>query len=192
MDEGSFREYDEKGTNDRFDVQIYDTMKVVENLVYDIEVPTICAFPGGGIHWEMGMLCDLTICTPTFTLRDNHFTMPPGHVAGDGMYMVAQELLGQKRANYFEFMGAEFDAEECKRLGLVNEIVPADKLIDRAWEIGTGMPQYNRTCRRLQHMLAMRPWQRLMNNDFKMNVLAEMYNKSAERAPSNFDAIPKY
>ena len=194
MDVGSFHAFDDPDhtNDDRFNVQIYDTMKVVENLVFDIEVPTIAAFPGGGIHWEMGMLMDVTLAAPEFVLRDNHFTMPPGHVGGDGMFMVAQELLGQKRANYFEFMGQELTCEQCKDLGLINEIVPRDQLINRAKEIAKGWMQYNRTCRRLQHMLAMRPWQRLMVNDFKTNVLAEMYNKALERAPSGFDKMETY
>jgi len=194
MDTGSFRAFDDPDhtNDDRFNVQIYDTMKVVENLVFDIEVPTIACFPGGGIHWEMGMLMDVTLASPEFVLRDNHFTMPPGHVAGDGMYMVAQELLGKKRANYFEFMGYEYTCQECKEMGLVNEIVPRDKLLARAHEIAEGWMQYNRTCRRLQHLLAMRPWQRLMVNDFKVNVLAEMYNKALEKAKSGFDVMESY
>lgn len=194
MDIGSFHAYDDPDhtNDDRFNVQIYDTMKVVENLVFDIEVPTIAAFPGGGIHWEMGMLMDVTLAAPEFVLRDNHFTMPPGHVGGDGMFMVAQELLGKKRANYFEFMGQELTCEQCVELGLINEVVPRDQLVARAKEIAKGWMQYNRTCRRLQHMLAMRPWQRLLVNDFKTNVLAEMYNKALEKAPSGFDKMDTY
>ena len=194
MDIGSFHAYDDPDhtNNDRYNVQIYDTMKVVENLVFDIEVPTIAAFPGGGIHWEMGMLMDVTLATTEFVLRDNHFTMPPGHVGGDGMFMVAQELIGKKRANYFEFMGQEMTCEQCVELGLINEVVPRDQLVARAKEIAKGWMQYNRTCRRLQHMLAMRPWQRLLVNDFKVNVLAEMYNKALEKAPSGFDKMDTY
>lgn len=194
MDIGSFHAYDDPDhtNNDRYNVQIYDTMKVVENLVFDIEVPTIAAFPGGGIHWEMGMLMDVTLAAPEFVLRDNHFTMPPGHVGGDGMFMVAQELIGKKRANYFEFMGQEMTCEQCVELGLINEVVPRDQLVARAKEIAKGWMQYNRTCRRLQHMLAMRPWQRLLVNDFKVNVLAEMYNKALEKAPSGFDKMDTY
>ena len=108
------------------------------------------------------------------------------------MYMVAQELLGKKRANYFEFLGQELTCQECKDLGLINEIVPRDQLVARAKEIANGFMNYNRTCRRLQHMLAMRPWQRLLVNDFKTNVLAEMYNKALEKAPSGFDKMDKY
>ena len=194
MDIGSFHAYDDPDhtNDDRFNVQIYDTMKVVENLVFDIEVPTIAAFPGGGIHWEMGMLMDVTLAAPEFVLRDNHFTMPPGHVGGDGMFMVAQEKNKKKRANYFEFMGQELTCQQCVDLGIVNEVVPRDKLVERAKEIAKGWMQYNRTCRRLQHMLAMRPWQRLVVEDFKMNVLAEMYNKALEKAPSGFDKMDTF
>ena len=43
-DTESFREVEEAGDKDaRFDKQIYDTIKVVENFLNDIEVPTIAA-----------------------------------------------------------------------------------------------------------------------------------------------------
>ncbi|MEM6408158.1 MAG: carnitinyl-CoA dehydratase [Pseudomonadota bacterium] len=41
-------------------------------------------------------------------------------------YHIAMELL---------FTGRWFDAEEAHRWGLVNEIIPADQLMDRAWEL---------------------------------------------------------
>lgn len=41
-------------------------------------------------------------------------------------YHIAMELL---------FTGRWFDAEEAHRWGLVNEIVPADRLLERAWEL---------------------------------------------------------
>ena len=89
-------------------------------------------------------------------------------------------------------MGQELTCEQCVELGLINEVVPRDQLVARAKEIAKGWMQYNRTCRRLQHMLAMRPWQRLLVNDFKTNVLAEMYNKALEKAPSGFDKMDTY
>ena len=41
-------------------------------------------------------------------------------------YHIAMELL---------LTGRWFDAEEANRWGLVNEIIPADQLMDRAWEL---------------------------------------------------------
>lgn len=193
-DIGSFHAYDDDDhtNDDRYNVQIYDTMKVVENLVFDIEVPTIAAIPGAGIHWEMAMFMDITLASPEFFLRDIHFLMPPGHVGGDGMFMLAQHILGPKRANYMEFTGAEISCEDLERMGMVNEIVPREKLMERAMEIAKSWMKINRTCRRLQHMLAMRPYQRLLVDDFKMNVLAEMYNKALEKAASGFDKMETY
>jgi len=51
-DHASFAEVEESPDNDqRYNVQIYDTLKVVENFVNDIEIPTITAINGRGIHW---------------------------------------------------------------------------------------------------------------------------------------------
>ena len=107
-DEGSFHEFDTKPTSDRFNVQIYDTMKIVENFVNDVNIPTITAFNGPGLHWEMGIMSDIALCTPDFVIRDDHFLMPPGHVPGDGMFMALQTLIGPKRAAAVEYMGVEY------------------------------------------------------------------------------------
>ncbi len=191
-DEGSFHENDDKSVDDRFDRQIYDTLKIVENFVNNVEVPVICAYNGPGIHWEMGQFADLVICTPDFNIRDDHFIMAPGHVPGDGMYMSLQDQLGTHRANAVSYLGAEFDSDELVRLGIVNEVVERDKLLDRAWEMARSIMKSQRTCRRMTHMLAMRPWKRLVEDDFKLHVTAEMYSKALTRAYSGFEEIPKY
>ena len=191
-DEGSFHEFDTKPTSERFNVQVYDTLKIVENFVFDIDIPTITAYNGPGLHWEMGMFSDMAICTPDFVIRDDHFIMPPGHVPGDGMFMALQLLIGNKRANYIEYTGAGYNAEECLRMGLINEIVGRDKLLDRAWEMARKIMRSNRTARRMTHQLCVRPWQRMMIDDFKLHVMSEMYNKALEAAPSGFEKIEKY
>lgn len=191
-DEASFHEFDTKSTDERYNVQIYDTMKVVENFIFDIEIPTITAFNGPGLHWEMGMLSDLTICTPDFVLRDDHFGMPPGHVAGDGMFLSLQHLLGNKRANHFMYLCTEYTAEQCVELGVINEIVEKDRLLSRAWEIAEQIMKSGRTCRRMSHQIAVRPWQRLLRDDFKLHVMSEMYNKALTSAKSGFTKIPEY
>ncbi|HJX03264.1 MAG TPA: enoyl-CoA hydratase/isomerase family protein [Dehalococcoidia bacterium] len=191
-DVGSFHEFDTKPTSDRFNVQIYDTLKIVENFINDIDIPTITAFNGPGLHWEMGILSDLAICTPDFVIRDDHFIMPPGHVPGDGMFMALQHLIGNKRANYVEYLGAGYSAQDCVNMGLINEIVEREKLLDRAWEMARKIMQSNRTSRRMTHQLSIRPWQRLMADNYKLHVMSEMYNKALEAAKSGFDKIEKY
>jgi len=191
-DEGSFHEFDDKPTSDRFNVQIYDTLKIVENLIFDVDIPTITAFNGPGLHWEMGAFSDIAICTPDFVVRDDHFIMPPGHVPGDGDFMAMQALLGLKRANWVEYTGASYSAEECVRMGFINEVVERDRLLPRAWEIARKIMASNRTARRMTHQLAIRPWQRMMIEDYKLHVMSEMYNKALEGAKSGFTKIEKY
>jgi enoyl-CoA hydratase/carnithine racemase len=191
-DEGSFHEFDKKPTSDRFNVQIYDTLKIVENLIFDVDIPTITAFNGPGLHWEMGTFSDLAICTPDFVIRDDHFIMPPGHVPGDGDFLVMQDNIGLKRANWIEYMGGSYNAEECVRMGIINEVVSRERLLPRAWEIARNIMKSNRTARRMTHQLAVRPYQRLMIDDYKLHVMSEMYNKALEAAPSGFEKIEKY
>src|SRR5207253_3231477 len=44
-------------------------------------------------------------------------------------------LLGMNRGRYFLLTGQTLDAADALRLGLVAEVLPADKLLARAWEL---------------------------------------------------------
>ena len=74
----------------------------------------------------------------------------------------------------------------------MNEIVERDQILDRAWEIARSIMNTARTCRRLTHQMAIRPWQKLFTEDYKFHVAAEMYNKQLERTRSGFEDIKKY
>ena len=58
-----------------------------------------------------------------------------GLVPGDGMHIVMPILMGVNRGRYFLLTGQTLDAREAKDLGLVNEVLPKDKVLDRAWEL---------------------------------------------------------
>ena len=154
----SFKEVEQSPDDDkRFDVQIYDTLKIVENFINDIEIPTIAVINGKGIHWEMCMMSDITLCTPDFVLQDDHFGMDSGHVPGDGMGLCLQEVLGIKRGNYAMLTCEAIDAQKCLELGAVNEVVERENIVDRAWEIATDIMKKSRSCRRLTHYICARP-----------------------------------
>jgi enoyl-CoA hydratase/carnithine racemase len=53
---------------------------------------------------------------------------------GDGMHIVMPMLMGMNRGRYFLLTGQTLSAQEMKDLGLVNEILPRDKVLARAWE----------------------------------------------------------
>ena len=56
-------------------------------------------------------------------------------VPGDGMHIVMPLLMGLNRGRYFLLTGQKISAEEAKDIGLVNEVLPADQLLDRAREL---------------------------------------------------------
>src|SRR5262249_56964080 len=44
-------------------------------------------------------------------------------------------VLGMNGGRYFLMTGQTLDANEALRLGLVAEVLPTDKVLDRAWEL---------------------------------------------------------
>lgn len=189
-DTESFKEVEDSPDNDqRFNVQIYDTLKVVENFVNDIEIPTITAINGRGIHWEMAMMSDITLCTQDFVLQDDHFGMHGGHVPGDGMTMALQKVLGIKRGNYMSLMLKGIDAKTCLDLGAVNEIVAADEILDRAWQIARQIMKSSRSCRRMTHHICVRPWRELVEQNIRTHVISEMYSFNLSKSAHDFEYI---
>jgi enoyl-CoA hydratase/carnithine racemase len=189
-DGSSFKDVEDSPDDDqRFNVQIYDTLKVVENFVNDIEIPTISAINGRGIHWEMALMSDITLCTPDFILQDDHFGMHSGMVPGDGQMMALQVLLGLKRGNYLAYTLKGIDAQTCLELGAVNEIVERDKILDRAWELARLIMKTNRSTRRMTHHIAVRPWRELVEQNLRQQVYAEMYSFNLVKSQHDFDYI---
>ena len=190
VDASSFKDVEQSPDDDqRFNVQIYDTLKVVENFVNDIEIPTITAINGRGIHWEMAMMSDITLCTPDFILQDDHFVMKGGHVPGDGMTLALQKVLGIKRGNYMSYTNQGIDAETCLKLGAVNEIVERDHILERAWELARLIMKTNRSTRRLTHHVAVRPWRELVEQNLRQHVYSEMYSFNLVKSSHDFDQI---
>jgi methylglutaconyl-CoA hydratase len=52
--------------------------------------------------------------------------------------VILRRQVGEKRARELALTGRIFDAAEAFRLGLVTEIVPAEKLMERAHEVAAG------------------------------------------------------
>jgi enoyl-CoA hydratase/carnithine racemase len=101
----------------------------------NIEVPMIAAVNGPAlIHAELAVLCDIVIASPNASFQDApHF--PNGVVPGDGVHIVWPLVLGPNRGRYFLLTGQTLDADAALRLGVINEVVAADQLRARAWEL---------------------------------------------------------
>jgi enoyl-CoA hydratase/carnithine racemase len=135
----------------------------VSSLVNDLEIPTIGALNGPGFHTEICLMCDISICAEDAVIFDLHYDI--GSVPGDGIHSCFQELLGVKRAAYALLTGEAIDARKALEYGMVNEVVPRERLIDRAFEIADHIMTQPRTTRRLTTQIVRRPWRRRITDD---------------------------
>lgn len=128
---------------DFFTPQGYDKIlregrKVLSNIL-DIEVPMITALNGPVLlHSEYALLTDIVLATPETVFQDKpHFEF--GIVPGDGVHILWPHAIGSMRGRYFLLTRQVLDAETAKDYGVVNEIVPAGRLLARAHEIADGI-----------------------------------------------------
>ncbi|MFC2008006.1 enoyl-CoA hydratase/isomerase family protein, partial [Chloroflexota bacterium] len=113
-----------------------------------------------------------------------------GGVPGDSQGMLYQHLLGTKRAAYDLLMAEPIDAEKALELGIINEILPQDKLLPRAWELAEDLMKRPRAARRLTHQLLIRPWKRLIIDDYQFHIAQEMYGFMLMKKKHNFAKNP--
>jgi enoyl-CoA hydratase/carnithine racemase len=117
-----------------------------------IEVPMISAVNGPALrHAELPVMCDIVLASETAAFQDSaHFV--GGLVPGDGVHIVFPLTMGLVRGRYFLLTGQIIDAREAKEVGLVNEVLPRERLLPRAWELARlvlRQPELNRRYARL-------------------------------------------
>ena len=153
----------------------------VSSLVNDLEIPTIGVLNGSGFHTEICLMCDITLCAEDAVLYDLHYDI--GSVPGDGIHTCFQELLGVKRAAYALLTGEAIDARKALEYGMVNEVLPREKLIERAFKIADHIMTQPRTTRRLTTQVIRRPWKHAVTDSldggFGIQMFAHLAKKSA-------------
>ncbi|HEV2495293.1 MAG TPA: enoyl-CoA hydratase-related protein [Terriglobia bacterium] len=115
------------------DANLADSRRVARlfRRIYDFPKPLIAAVNGAAIAGGCGIatLCDFTLAAPEakFGYSEVRIGFVPALVS---VFLVRQ--IGEKRARDLLLSGRIIDASEAHRLGLVNEVVPLDKLLERA------------------------------------------------------------
>jgi enoyl-CoA hydratase/carnithine racemase len=166
----------------------------VSSLVNDLEIPTIGVLNGPGFHTEICLMCDLTICSEDAIIYDLHYDI--GSVPGDGIHSCFQELLGVKRAAYALLTGQTIDAKTALEYGMVNEVVPRDKLLQRAWQLADHIMTQPRTTRRMTTQIVRRPWRRQITDSldggFAIQMFAHLAKKKGVHSRSHIGAVVDY
>jgi enoyl-CoA hydratase len=108
-----------------------DGKQIIWDLL-DLEVPLIAAVngPAIGLGASLALLCDVVFMADTATLADPHVRV--GIVAGDGGAAIWPLAVGPARAKQYLLTGDSVSAVEAERIGLVNVVVPPDRLQEEA------------------------------------------------------------
>jgi enoyl-CoA hydratase/carnithine racemase len=105
----------------------------------EMSAPVITAVNGPAHqHAELAVMGDIVLAADTASFQDTHFS-GHGRVPGDGSHVVWQLLLGINRAKYFHLTGRVMGVEEALALGVVNEVLPPNDVLPRAWELAQGL-----------------------------------------------------
>lgn len=124
----------------------------LHRIIRDIPKPVIAAVNGdavGGGH-VLHVLCDLTIAAQTARFGQTGPRVG-SFDAGFGSAYLAR-VVGEKRARQIWFLLDLFDAATAERWGLVNEVVPAESLMDTARDWAGRIAGYSPTALRfLKH-----------------------------------------
>jgi len=150
----------------------------VSSLINDLEIPTIGILNGPGFHTEICLMCDLTICSDDAVIYDLHYDI--GSVPGDGIHSCFTELLGVKRMAYALLTGQAIDAKLALEYGMVNEVLPRDQLIKRAYQLADHIMTQPRTVRRLTTQIVRRPWRQRITDDLDGGFGIQMFGHLAK------------
>jgi enoyl-CoA hydratase/carnithine racemase len=178
-DDTSFEGEEENPAFCSYEYMYSDGRRMVNSLLHEVEIPTLGVIPGPGFHLELPLMCDLSICSDNAILGDMHFEN--GWVPGDGIHCALIELMGVKRAAWTMLMNERIDAQKALDYGLVNEVVPRDGLMDRAWEIAEHLVSKNRITRRMSVQVLRRPWKQRVQDDLDVGWSSEMWAYLADR-----------
>jgi methylglutaconyl-CoA hydratase len=112
------------------------TMVRLFRALYEFPMVTIAAVNGAAIAGGTGLalLCDFTLAVPEakFAYTEVRIGFVPAIVS---TFLLRQ--VGEKQARDLLLTGRIFSADEAARMGLINEIVPAETLMTRARELAS-------------------------------------------------------
>ena len=136
--------------------RLFDLRDAPINVMWHCDTPIICAINGAaaGYGMDLTLLCDMRVMSETAKLAA--VTAKRNVVPESGGTWLLPRLVGWAKAAELYYRARTIDAEESLKLGLVNEVVPADSLMDtaRTWaqEVADNAPMAGQTTKRMMRM----------------------------------------
>jgi enoyl-CoA hydratase/carnithine racemase len=163
-----------------WDNAIHEGVRLLTSLL-DIDVPVVAAVNGPAqAHSELAVLSDIVLACDTAWFQDIPHA-PSGLVPGDGMQIIWPILIGPNRARYFLLTGERIDAEAARGLGVVNEVLPQEKLLERAYELAGILARRNPVMMRNTRHVLVRQLKKAILDDLHYGLALECIGGLAGR-----------
>ncbi len=109
---------------------LWDGIHRIVLTLEDLDKPIIAAINGAamGAGMDMAIMCDLRVCSDKAKLSESYIKL--GVVPGDGGAYFLPRLVGVSKALELLFTGDDISPKEALELGLVNRVVPHERLME--------------------------------------------------------------
>jgi enoyl-CoA hydratase/carnithine racemase len=117
-----------------WDLGFGEGRRLMQNML-EVDVPMIAAVNGPAlVHSEHILTCDIILASETAAFQDqphlNNNVSP-----SDGVHVLWPAVLGPARGRYFLLTQQRLSAQEALALGVCQEVLPPDQLLERAYAI---------------------------------------------------------
>jgi enoyl-CoA hydratase/carnithine racemase len=120
---------------------LQERQRLLTGALAAVPKPTIAALPGAavGAGLAIAMACDLRIAAQSAFVSTGYVRVA---LSGDyGIAWLLTRLVGTARARELMFTAEKIDAARCEAIGLVNRVVPDDRLQDEAFALAKTMAE---------------------------------------------------
>src|SRR6201997_2667253 len=127
--------YDEKVAD------LQERQRLLTGALASVRKPTIAALPGPavGAGLAVAMACDIRIAAQSAFVSTGYLRVA---LSGDyGIAWLLTRLVGTARARELMFTADRVDAARCEAIGLVNRVVPDDRLQEEAFALAKSMAE---------------------------------------------------
>src|SRR3954451_20659769 len=114
---------------------LQERQRLLTGALVSVRKPTIAALPGPavGAGLALAMACDIRIAAQSAFVSTGYLRVA---LSGDyGIAWLLTRLVGTSRARELMFTAEKVDATRCEAIGLVNRVVPVDKLQSEAFAL---------------------------------------------------------
>lgn len=116
-----------------------DRQRRLTGALVAVRKPTIAALPGpaAGAGLSIALACDIRIAAESAFVSTGYMKVG---LSGDyGIAWLLTRLVGTSRARELMFLSEKIDAKRCEAIGLVNRVMPDDKLHSEAFAMAKSL-----------------------------------------------------